>query len=108
MRAPLLLALAAVATVVGPHLVASQCPFHKLGTPPPGHPEIISLIEKKSYQSYLKTLDIHKLYDAIEKVMRTSQECWPADGPQARSPTVISSDPRFPQFLSRQNAASRA
>lgn len=65
--------------------VAAQCPFGGVGTPPPGHPDLethASSADKAEYQKYLKGLNIRKLYDDIVKVMTTSQECWPADGPQ--------------------------
>jgi catalase-peroxidase len=77
--------LVAVMVVGAAPLAAAQCPFHKLGSPPPGHPEIethISPSDERSYHKYLESLDINALYDTIAKVMTTSQKCWPADGPQ--------------------------
>ena len=64
---------------------SADCPFAKMGSPPPGHPDVADKASpegEKEYQQYLKTLDIEALYGAIEKVMTTTQTCWPADGPQ--------------------------
>lgn len=65
-------------------LAVAECPFYGLGTPPPGHPEVFGAeaFETTSYKEYLKGLDIEKLYGTLERVMTTSQDCWPADGPQ--------------------------
>lgn len=77
-----LTAVVVLATVAG---VQSACPFAKLGSPPPGHPDVdgfASPEDAADYHKYLESLDVPALYAAIEKVMTTSQTCWPADGPQ--------------------------
>ena len=47
-----------------------------------GQPEISAPAEKAAYHEYLKGLGVKALYDTIVDVMTSSQECWPADGPQ--------------------------
>jgi len=58
-----------------------RCPFYDLGTvsscEQSNHP-----LSKEDYYKELKSLNIKELYFAIVDLMRHSQECWPADGPQ--------------------------
>lgn len=60
----------------------AQCEFFDVGTPRLGTEENVSPSNKKAYKKYLKRLSVRKLYNTIVRVMKTSQECWPADGPQ--------------------------
>jgi catalase-peroxidase len=59
-----------------------QCTLHAIGSPSYGKETHVSPSDKRTYHKYLETLDVQKLYDTIVRVMKTSQECWPADGPQ--------------------------
>jgi len=74
-----------------------RCPDYDLGTVPahesfkhwflpvdenPPMEEEDFYTRKKKYHKKLKSLDIQKLYEDLETLMFTSQDCWPADGPQ--------------------------
>lgn len=61
---------------------AAECEFYDVGNPPHGKEKYVSPSDKPIYHKYLQGLDVGKLYDTIVRVMKTSQECWPADGPQ--------------------------
>jgi len=60
----------------------AECEFYDVGTPALGTEENVSPSDKALYKKYLKSLDVEELYEDIVKVMKDSQECWPADGPQ--------------------------
>lgn len=70
--------------------VPGRCPFYDLGTipadasaqPQAGSDAAVNVLSKSDYHSKLKTLDIQELYKDIAELLTTSQECWPADGPQ--------------------------
>ena len=49
-----------------------------------GNPKINSerILSKQEYHDYLAKLDVEKLYKTITHVMKSSETCWPADGPQ--------------------------
>ena len=49
-----------------------------------GNPKINSerILSKQEYHDYLAKLDVAKLYKTITHVMKSSETCWPADGPQ--------------------------
>jgi catalase (peroxidase I) len=66
-----------------------RCPFHDLGTitgcpdtgsplSGPGH----DILGKEKYYHELKKLDVEELYHSLVDLMKNSQKCWPADGPQ--------------------------
>ena len=56
-----------------------KCPFYNAGSPEINSERILS---KQQYHDYLAKLDIAKLYKTITHVMKSSDTCWPADGPQ--------------------------
>jgi len=71
----------------------AHCSLYNVGTPALGSEKFVSPHANygrgkkgkkggSADQYYLKDLDIKKLYDTIVRVMKTSQPCWPADGPQ--------------------------
>lgn len=63
-----------------------RCEFYDSGTIPASADMPGSLGEdvlgKEEYYRELKSLDIKELYDELAGLMKKSQSCWPADGPQ--------------------------
>lgn len=60
----------------------SECPDYYVGTPRQDTVDEAPPLDKDAYYEYLERLDIPALYNAIVKVMKKSNDCWPADGPQ--------------------------
>jgi len=60
---------------------SAECAFTNVGSPPLME-EFKSPSDKATYHTYLAGLDMEKLYDDVVGVMKTSESCWPADGPQ--------------------------
>jgi len=62
-----------------------RCPYFDLGTIPAAadvDSQGAPVLSKQEYHEALKTLDIKDLYDSIADLVKSSQACWPADGPQ--------------------------
>jgi catalase (peroxidase I) len=62
-------------------LADDRCPFYDSGTLS-DCAQTNAVMSKEEYHRELKQLNIKNLYSAIEELMKTSQECWPADGHQ--------------------------
>jgi len=52
---------------------SADCPFAKMGSPPPGHPDVAdkaSPADAEAYHTYLETLDIEALYGVGSQAIR--------------------------------------
>lgn len=65
---------------IGQH--AQECPGYELGSPMLRSGENRIPFCKDDYRNFLAGLDVEKLYYTIVDLMKNSQDCWPADGPQ--------------------------